>query len=137
MSPLELIRLDLDRPHFYKLVGRDAVPVTEADWAKSFGQNRQLALDVFEPLLGKPVEVSTVFLGLDHNFGDGPPVLFETMTFGEGPSWQDRCSTYDEAEVMHANMCSRVREYISIKARLKRLLAKLFVPMSGSRGEDV
>jgi hypothetical protein len=28
------------------------------------------------------VEVSTVFLGLDHGWGEGPPVLFETMTFG-------------------------------------------------------
>ena len=26
-------------------------------------------------------EVSTVFLGLDHAFGDGPPVLFESMIF--------------------------------------------------------
>jgi hypothetical protein len=25
--------------------------------------------------------VSTVFLGLDHQFGDGPPILFETMIF--------------------------------------------------------
>lgn len=28
--------------------------------------------------------VSTVFLGLDHNYGDGPPLLWETMVFG-GP----------------------------------------------------
>jgi hypothetical protein len=29
------------------------------------------------------VEISTVFLGLDHNFsGTGPPVLWETMIFG-------------------------------------------------------
>lgn len=25
--------------------------------------------------------VSTVFMGLDHNWGDGPPLLFETMVF--------------------------------------------------------
>jgi hypothetical protein len=28
------------------------------------------------------VNVSTVFLVLDHNFGSGPPMLFETMIFG-------------------------------------------------------
>lgn len=29
------------------------------------------------------LRVSTVFLGLDHNFtGKGPPILFETMVFG-------------------------------------------------------
>lgn len=30
------------------------------------------------------VSISTVFLGIDHNFSsDGPPVLFETMSFGK------------------------------------------------------
>ena len=29
-----------------------------------------------------PYRVSTVFLALDHNFGDGPPILWETMIFG-------------------------------------------------------
>jgi hypothetical protein len=45
-----------------------------------------------------------VFLGIDHNFfGDGPPILFETMVFG-GPMDQDqrRYSTWDEAEFGHA-----------------------------------
>jgi hypothetical protein len=50
------------------------------------------------------VKVSTVFLGIDHAFGGfgDKPVLFETMVFG-GPhdQWQDRCSTWDEAVVMH------------------------------------
>lgn len=30
------------------------------------------------------VRVSTVFLGIDHSFGSGPPVLWETMTFAGG-----------------------------------------------------
>lgn len=29
-----------------------------------------------------PYRVSTVFLGLDHSYGEGPPVLWETMIFG-------------------------------------------------------
>jgi hypothetical protein len=55
--------------------------------------------------------VSTVFLGIDHRYGpDGPPVLFETMVFG-GPldQEQERCCTWDEAEMMHARMVERVR----------------------------
>lgn len=40
--------------------------------------NRRVALDVIEG-----VRVSTVFLGLDHNFGAGKPVLWETMIFLE------------------------------------------------------
>ena len=37
------------------------------------------------------VEVSTVFLGLNHNYGEGPPILFETMIFGgehDGEQWR-------------------------------------------------
>lgn len=47
--------------------------------------------------------VSTVFLGLDHNWGPGPPLLFETMIFG-GPhdEYQDRYATWDEADAGHA-----------------------------------
>lgn len=49
------------------------------------------------------VEVSTVFLGLDHNFMDeGPPILFETMIFGgEHDMYQDRYTTWEEAELGH------------------------------------
>lgn len=48
--------------------------------------------------------VSTVFLGIDHNFSDcGDPLLFETMIFDK--DWNslycERCSTWAEAEVHH------------------------------------
>jgi hypothetical protein len=51
--------------------------------------------------------VSTVFIGLDHQFGEGPPLLFETMIFGPANEdgtdgdYQTRCSTWEEAEEMH------------------------------------
>lgn len=52
--------------------------------------------------LADDVRVSTVFLGLDHRFGEGPPLLFETMIFGgEHDQYQTRCSTWSEAEEMH------------------------------------
>jgi hypothetical protein len=38
------------------------------------------------------VEVSTVWLGLDHSFGSGPPLFWETMIFG---------GQYDEYEWRH------------------------------------
>src|SRR5215216_723942 len=32
---------------------------------------------------GDKVEISTVFLGLNHNYyGEGPPLIYETMIFG-------------------------------------------------------
>lgn len=56
-------------------------------------------------------DVSTVFLSHDHRFfGDGPPILFETMVFdnSEGEDWPDRyCERYctrAEAEAGHARV---------------------------------
>ncbi len=55
------------------------------------------------------VRVSTVFLGIDHNFSfEGPPVLFETMVFGGiHDGYQYRFSTWEEAEVFHASVVKR------------------------------
>ncbi len=50
------------------------------------------------------VMVSTVFLGLDHNYtGKGGPILFETMIFGAGrlDEEQWRYRTWDEAVAGH------------------------------------
>lgn len=63
--------------------------------------------------------VSTVFLGLDHNFGGGPPILFETMYFGEkgiSPESEDgfwgtmtRASTWREALRQHWAMVGKIK----------------------------
>jgi len=49
--------------------------------------------------------VSTVFLGIDHGFGDGPPVLFETMVFPNEDDFSEldceRYCTWAEAEEGH------------------------------------
>lgn len=53
------------------------------------------------------VRVSTVFLPTNHDFGGGgPPLIYETMVFGECPSDgnQWRCSTFEEAETIHDNV---------------------------------
>jgi len=57
-------------------------------------------------------EVSTVFLGTDHNWGYGPPILWETMVFG-GLLDQERyqCSgNREQAEAMHAEIVAKVRQ---------------------------
>jgi len=62
------------------------------------------------------VRISTVFLGLDHNFSiSGPPILFETMIFtarDDDPLYgeMDRYSTWEEAEAGHIRMINRVIE---------------------------
>lgn len=65
--------------------------------------------------LGNEIEVSTVFLGIDHNFsGLGKPVLFETMVFN-GPLDQEmnRYCTEAAAREGHKRMVQRVREQVS------------------------
>jgi len=57
--------------------------------------------------------VSTVFLGLDHNYyHDGSPILWETMVFGgKLDEEQDRCSgSREQALAMHKAMVERVKK---------------------------
>ena len=63
----------------YILIGHSPVPEPDLlAWAKWFETaERRVKLT---HVLGL-VRVSTVFLALDHSFYDGPPILFETMTF--------------------------------------------------------
>ena len=89
---------------YYMLVGKKPVPCDLMTWATLRSTaNRHVAISEFE--WGK---VSTVFLGLDHQWFDGPPLLFETMIFG-GPLDQemDRYSTWEEAEAGHKAMVEK------------------------------
>lgn len=49
------------------------------------------------------VNISTVFLGMGHNFGrEGPPILWETMIFGGlNDGYQARCASYEDAKKEH------------------------------------
>lgn len=53
--------------------------------------------------------VSTVFLGLNHQFGDGPPILWESMVFGADDEVQERYETKAEAEAGHIRL---VRQFL-------------------------
>ncbi len=68
------------------------------------GTDRRVASDQIGGVI-----VSTVFLGLDHSFVGGAPVLFETMVFS-GPldGETNRYCTWEEAEIGHAAMVRRV-----------------------------
>ena len=60
-------------------------------------------------LFGGEIVVSTVFLGLDHGWGDGPPVLFETLVFPDTKR-MDRYCTWDEAVAGHERIVALVLE---------------------------
>lgn len=70
------------------------------------------------------MQVSTIFMAIDHNYGDGPPVLFETMAFSVDkngcvditePSqhpwheYQERYTTKRRAENGHAIICAAIK----------------------------
>jgi hypothetical protein len=65
-----------------------------------------------------PYRISTVFLGLDHQYGEGPPVLWETMIFrspaddeDDLDQHQERCSgSKEQAEAMHHKVVELVKE---------------------------
>jgi len=86
----------------YILDGHKAVPADLMTWAKWFEKaDRRVA-----KMEKDGVKVSTVFLGLDHQWVEGPPLLFETMIFGgEHDEYQERCPTWEQAEAMHAIAC--------------------------------
>ncbi|MFZ1529012.1 MAG: hypothetical protein WAT19_09695 [Ferruginibacter sp.] len=51
--------------------------------------------------------VSTVYLGMDHSFGSGPPILWETMIFCDGENDQacERSRNRKEALQTHKLFC--------------------------------
>ncbi len=84
----------------YILEGKTIKTVDDMmEWAKWFETAER---HIAKTEISKEVNVSTVFLGLDHSFGGGTPILFETMIFGgEHDQYQDKYATYEEAEVGH------------------------------------
>ena len=100
----------LDRKY---ILNENGNPVVEPDlmkWGQWLQNNKERI--VKQENIG-PYFVSTVFLGLDHNWSNGPPILWETLVFGKGPLKDEmtRCGgTREQAEAMHEAMVKRVKE---------------------------
>lgn len=62
--------------------------------------NRVVAQNDFE-FDGKEYWMSTVDLGVDHQFGEGPPLYFETMIFPRGTFRDMYCNRYTDRETAH------------------------------------
>jgi len=95
---------------YYRLEARTPVPTDRNGFAEVIdparSDDRRVAFDTIAPGL----DVSTVFLGLDHSIGGGPPLLFETMVFRDGEGGdQWRYCTWDEAEAGHRRVCDELR----------------------------
>lgn len=88
---------------YYKLEGKLPVPCDDLlEWAVWFENfDRRVVYDEIGD-----IQISTVFLGLDHNYWGGRPILFETMIFSSGElgnldQLQKRYCTWEEAEDGH------------------------------------
>lgn len=94
--------------------GRVPIPCTLDEWALWF-RGPDCHRVVARTTVGDRY-VSTVFLGLDHYFGNDPehpPVLFETMVFIGGSSLEDEChrySTWEDAYWSHREVVARIVE---------------------------
>jgi hypothetical protein len=93
----------------YILDGHETRPADLLEWASWFENTDRTVAKTTVGRDAHKAEVSTVFLGLDHSFGTGPPLLFETLVIG-GPldEEMERYSTWDDAEAGHAAMVERV-----------------------------
>jgi hypothetical protein len=85
----------MEKANMENVYDSDGVPIT--DW--------RVALDRVNDLC-----VSTVWLSVDHQFGDGPPLIFETMVF-DGDESSDllcrRYSTMAQAKAGHAEVLAK------------------------------
>jgi len=86
----------------------EPLPSTLMEWAKFFETG---ARKVASTKVGES-HISTVFLGLDHNYSNvGGPLLWETMVFGGKMSeHQERCGgPRKNALAMHKRMVAKVK----------------------------
>ena len=95
----------------YVLRGKLAVPAESLEeWGRAFNDRKPVAVDGIGGYL-----ISTVFLGIDHAFGHGLPILFETMVFDAKGStgYQTRCGTWEEAIEQHEKAVAHVVQLIN------------------------
>jgi hypothetical protein len=95
----------------YILDGHTTVPCedlsTWAEWYKN--ADRQVG----DTTVGEAL-ISTVFLSMNHNFGQGEPILFETMVFSEGSNdtyeeFTRRYETWDDAWHGHCAVVNQLK----------------------------
>lgn len=109
-------------PHHY-ILNEKGQPVIEPDLFKWAHWMQDSERHVGDEEIG-PYRISTVFLGLDHNFSNkGGPVFWETMVFKRGDGdgtdhYMDRCGgSREQAEAMHQRMIKKIEE---VEEEIKR-----------------
>lgn len=96
----------MQRPFNYIIDNKKAIPIDDIGMWACWMTTANRTVTKTEVSL---VRVWTVFLGIDHQFYEGRPLLFETRIFGgefEHYTWF--WSTWEEAENGHKMVCSEV-----------------------------
>jgi hypothetical protein len=98
----------------YKLdANKQTIPCSVEEWSVLTSEEKIVAKSWFGE-----IQVSTVFLGMDHSLG-GSPILFETMIFGgEEDGFQMRYRTWEEAVRGHEEAC-QLADKVSIDREKK------------------
>lgn len=92
------------------ILDENGVPVLETDllkWGRWFEKSDR---HVARTQVSDDVFVSTIFLGLDHSFSGGDPILWETLIFG-GPHHGDgsRYTTREDALAGHERFVAKAQ----------------------------
>jgi hypothetical protein len=94
---------------WYRRDGSGPIPIEEVGSLQWGGEGRVANDTVGEG--ADRAQISTVFLGLDHQWGDGPPLIFETMVFGgRFDQSQERYPTEEAALAGHARWVAQASQ---------------------------
>jgi hypothetical protein len=93
---------------------KEGEPISQEGWEAVMFTDYQIVrkTSIWDALFTPIIEVSTVWLGMKHNWsGEGPPIIFETMVFGskEFEDYQWRYATEAEAIAGHEEVVKLVR----------------------------
>lgn len=100
------------RPLYYDRQGN---PLSLLEWAKIV-EAQDMAYKIVKRSGTDDVWVSTVWLGIDHSFGEEVPLIFETMIFGLPPEVDEYCERYPtEAAALagHDRAVAWLRDHLS------------------------
>lgn len=129
----------MPRPLFYYLKNKVPVAIDQQDrgavlkWAGAMFESDTTPVVARTELQG--ILISTVFLGIDHQFLKGPPILFETMIFNHANNvYQRRYSTWAQAESGHMEAVEVVEQHLEqlqslsteqAATEIKRIMSKV------------
>lgn len=105
----------------YILAADGETPIPEPELVKWAAWFESAERHVAQDSLADGLRVSTVFLGLDHNFGFGServPILWETMIFGADgdlEDYQERYKSYADAVAGHAVALDLAKKWLAGK----------------------